>query len=149
MRHYDGAATNYNPYVVLISSTPVVLFFKGSLVLQVGIGLDRLLVKHPLILYHIIFQAVFAPKCYTRTKHFRRAVVYSVFAIGIGISDVVLMFFMSRFEENPGCASLLCFIDKDFRKMWTLSNGVRRKQALEHIFIAPWCYKLHPHSDPY
>ncbi|RCN47073.1 hypothetical protein ANCCAN_06904 [Ancylostoma caninum] len=100
-----------NPYIVMISSTPLIVQLKVNLTLTVAIALDRVLALYVPVRYRMM----------SPTKFSNIALVLGVIA---GICDLIIEFSLTPFQRNKNCAALGCFVDSRFLMYWGTSNMV-------------------------
>ncbi|KAJ1368634.1 hypothetical protein KIN20_029846 [Parelaphostrongylus tenuis] len=108
---WNRTMINLDPYMVLLSSVPLIIQLKINLTLTGAIALDRALALWTPIHYRQISPSVFAN---------------TALLIGLALAacDLILEFKSTKFDEVLNCGALGCFISPSFRSYWGTSNMV-------------------------
>ncbi|KAK6733920.1 hypothetical protein RB195_017594 [Necator americanus] len=108
---WNPSEIRMNPYIVMLTSTPLTLQLKINLTLTVAIALDRTLALCVPVRYRMISPSLFATS--------------AIFlAVLCGISDIIVEFTLSPISPKPNCAAVGCFVSIAFRNYWGTSNMV-------------------------
>ncbi|CAD5233203.1 unnamed protein product [Bursaphelenchus xylophilus] len=101
---------DYDGILVVKLSLPLTLQYKITLIISLGIALDRC-------------QALFFSTRY-RQRQSNKSYVASTILIGVGWGtfDCILELSMDPVQHNPGCAAVGCFNSLDYRRYWGTSN---------------------------
>uniref|UniRef100_A0A7I5E766 G_PROTEIN_RECEP_F1_2 domain-containing protein n=1 Tax=Haemonchus contortus TaxID=6289 RepID=A0A7I5E766_HAECO len=106
---WDPTTIDLNPYIVLISSTPLVIQLKINLTLTISIAFERTL-------------ALAFPMTYRKLSSSTYASYSLLIGCLLAVLDLVVDFTLNPFDQKPNCAAIGCFVSKEFHYYWGSSN---------------------------
>lgn len=109
--HWAPDHIDMDPYITLMSSTPLVMQLKVNLTLTVFVALDRALALYFPVRYRAFPQSNFAN-------------AGLLLGIVLGACDLLVEFMVSPFRRVPNCGAMGCFVSLRFREYWGTSNMV-------------------------
>ncbi|KAK5971295.1 hypothetical protein GCK32_018485, partial [Trichostrongylus colubriformis] len=109
--NWDPIYIDMDPYFVLILGTPLVAQLKINLMLTIAIAFERVM-------------ALLCPMAYRKMPSSKYATICLLIGCILGTVDIVLEFVLTPFDRSPECGAFGCFIDRQFRHYWGISNMV-------------------------
>ncbi|KAF1753924.1 hypothetical protein GCK72_020481 [Caenorhabditis remanei] len=108
---WNNYQLDFDPLVILISSTPLPLQRKVSAIITIGIAVSRNL-------------AIFFPAKFRKLEQSYYSEITLAVGIVFGVFDAVLMFVTSPITRVPNCGTSGCFVSDQFRSYWGTSNMI-------------------------
>ncbi|CAB3404391.1 unnamed protein product [Caenorhabditis bovis] len=102
---------NYNPYFIIYTNAFLPAFLKMIAVTSLSMAADRIL-------------AIFVPAYYRRANRITYANATLALALALFTFDFVLQIVTAKFEWNPNCGTMQCFVNRHFLIYVGYSNTV-------------------------
>ncbi|VDP48627.1 unnamed protein product, partial [Heligmosomoides polygyrus] len=125
--HWAPDHIDMDPYITLMSSTPLVMQLKVNLTLT----------------------ALYFPVRYRAFPQSNFANAGLLLGIVLGACDLLVEFMVSPFRRVPNCGAMGCFVSLRFREYWGTSNMVSclRSSAEQFVYFRGLCDKARPRDQ--